>query len=181
RLRLERRRRQLPGCRQRICRPRLGRGRRKPDARGQLVVAGRGDREQLDVDGEPERSGAPRGGRLPRLGRRSRRRPLPVHLGLAGEPVRHGALSILRALAGPAAGSCSTGASGPWSTSISLPVAAGATTSASFYYTDNRSGSPTLTATAPGYTSSTQTETIRAASLAGITISPASSQVRVGA
>jgi hypothetical protein len=78
------------------------------------------------------------------------------------------------------AGSFSTSAAGPWSTSLPLTVAPGTTSSGSFYYEDTRAGSPILTASAPGYSSATQTETVTAAALASISVSPATGQLRVG-
>jgi hypothetical protein len=47
-------------------------------------------------------------------------------------------------------GSFATSASGPWTSTINLPVAAGATSPATFYYQDTKAGTPTLTAAAPG-------------------------------
>jgi hypothetical protein len=79
-----------------------------------------------------------------------------------------------------AAGGFSSSSAGPWSASLSVSVQAGQTSSGSFYYEDTRAGSPTLTASAPGYTSATQTETVTAAALATLTVSPASAQLRVG-
>ena len=79
-----------------------------------------------------------------------------------------------------AAGSFSTSSAGPWSASLALPTAAGATSSASFYYRDTKAGTPTLTAAAPAYTTATQTETVNAAALATLTVSPSSTQTRVG-
>lgn len=69
---------------------------------------------------------------------------------------------------------------GPWASTINLPVAEGATSTDSFYYQDTRAGSPMLTATAPGYSSATQTETVAAAALAKLTITPTSIQTKVG-
>jgi hypothetical protein len=80
-----------------------------------------------------------------------------------------------------AAGSFSTSTGGPWSASLSLTIAAGATSSASFYYEDTRAGSPMLTASSSGYTSATQTETVEPAALAAVSVSPANAQLRVGA
>jgi hypothetical protein len=79
-----------------------------------------------------------------------------------------------------ASGRFATSPSGPWSSSLTLSVPAGSTTSAAFYYSDTHAGQPLLTASASGYTNATQTETVRAGALASIAISPANSQVRVG-
>ena len=77
-------------------------------------------------------------------------------------------------------GSFATNSGGPWSTNVSLPVAAGASASGSFYYQDTKASTPTLTSTASGFTDATQTETVNSAALATLTVSPASTQVRVG-
>lgn len=80
-----------------------------------------------------------------------------------------------------AAGSFSTTAAGPWSASLPLTVAPGTTSSGSVYYEDTRAGSPVLTASASGYSSATQTETVTPAALAAVSVSPATTQLRVGA
>jgi hypothetical protein len=77
-------------------------------------------------------------------------------------------------------GRFSTSPGGPWASTVSLPVAAGATTTGTFYYEDTKAATPTLTAAAPGYSSTTQTETVTAASLATLTITPSSIQTKVG-
>lgn len=71
-------------------------------------------------------------------------------------------------------------AGGPWTATINLSLAAGATGSANFYYEDTKAATPTLTAAASGYSSSVQTETVAAAALATLTITPSSIQTRVG-
>jgi hypothetical protein len=101
----------------------------------------------------------------------------PISLRLSQPP--SGALTI-SVTSSSTAGSFSTSAAGPWSASLALPIAAGATSSAGFYYTDTSAGSPGLTATASGYTSATQTETVNAAALVTVTVSPASAQLRLG-
>jgi hypothetical protein len=79
-----------------------------------------------------------------------------------------------------ASGGFATSPSGPWTSTINLPLTAGATVTANFYYRDTRAATPTLTATAPGYSNAGQTETVVAAALAKLTISPSSVQTRVG-
>ena len=79
------------------------------------------------------------------------------------------------------AGSFATSSGGGGSSSITVSVPTGATTSASFYYSDTRAGNPVLTAIANGYGNGTQTETVIAGPLASIAVSPTSAQVRVGA
>jgi hypothetical protein len=77
-------------------------------------------------------------------------------------------------------GTFSTSASGPGSTTLPLMIQAGQTNSPTFYYQDTRAGTPTLTASASGYTSGTQTETVQPSTLATLTVSPSSATLTVG-
>lgn len=77
-------------------------------------------------------------------------------------------------------GSFSNSATGTFSSTSSLSIAAGST-SASFYYKDTVAGSPTVTASASGWTSATLPVTVSAGPLAKITVSPASASVAEGA
>lgn len=79
-----------------------------------------------------------------------------------------------------AKGVFATSSAGPWTATLTLAVAANATSTGSFYYEDTSAGSPTLTAAATGYTNGTQTETVDPAVLASITVSPSNPQVKVG-
>jgi hypothetical protein len=74
-------------------------------------------------------------------------------------------------------GSFSASASGPWTSSLLVPVPSTGTTA---YYQDTLAGSPTLTATATGYNGTTQVETVTPAALATIWVSPASATVPLG-
>lgn len=78
------------------------------------------------------------------------------------------------------AGQFATSPGGAWSPSLEVSVPAGATTSAPFYYEDTVAGSPTLTAAASGYASATQAETVGAAALASIAVSPGEASVVTG-
>jgi hypothetical protein len=73
----------------------------------------------------------------------------------------------------------STSSTATFSPSATLTIPAGATT-ASFTYQDTKAGSPALTASAAGYTSATQTETVTPAALASVSVSPPSATVPVG-
>jgi outer membrane protein assembly factor BamB len=77
-------------------------------------------------------------------------------------------------------GQFATSVGGPWSATLSVPIAAGQTASTGFYYRDTKVGSPILTANASGYTGATQTETVNAAALATISVAPSSATVTVG-
>jgi hypothetical protein len=77
-------------------------------------------------------------------------------------------------------GQFATSAAGPWSSTLAVTIAAGQTASGSFYYEDTKAGSPTLTASASGFTSASQTVTVSAAALATITVSPGSATVTAG-
>lgn len=78
-------------------------------------------------------------------------------------------------------GTFSTSPEGPWSSTLSLTIAAGVGTSADFYYRDTRAGSNVLTASAADATSGTQTVTITPGAVAAVTITPASATVRARA
>jgi hypothetical protein len=56
-------------------------------------------------------------------------------------------------------GSFSTSATGPWTPTLSVPIASGASTT-SVYYRDTQPGSPTITASAAGKVAATQVETV---------------------
>jgi hypothetical protein len=101
--------------------------------------------------------------------------PIAVQLAQAAPA----ALTVTVSSSSPA-GVFSTSSTGPWSPSISLAVGVGGTATQSVYYEDTKAGNPVLAATAPGYTNATQTETISAAALASIAISPSSLQLKVG-
>lgn len=73
-------------------------------------------------------------------------------------------------------GGFSTQAVGPYTSTLTLPV----NSSATFYYKDTQAGNAVLTAGATGYTSATQTETVQAAALQTITVTPASATLSEG-
>ena len=79
-----------------------------------------------------------------------------------------------------AQGSFSTSAGGPWTASLTTTIPQGASTTPSVFYKDTKAGNPTLTAAASGATSGTQTETVNAAALASIVVSPSSATVATG-
>jgi hypothetical protein len=58
-----------------------------------------------------------------------------------------------------AGGSFSTSATGPWSSTLAIPIASG-TSAVSVYYRDTEPGSPVITASAAGKVAATQVETI---------------------
>ena len=76
-------------------------------------------------------------------------------------------------------GTFSTSPSGPWSTTLSLVIAAGTATSGDFYYLDTRAGAAVLTASAAGVTSATQTETVAPGPAVALAVTPASATVPV--
>lgn len=79
-----------------------------------------------------------------------------------------------------AAGRFATDLAGPWSGTLTVSIPAGSNTSGGFYYKDTLAGSPTLSAAAIGYITATQVETVSAAALASISVSPTSASVRIG-
>jgi len=78
-------------------------------------------------------------------------------------------------------GTFSTSPAGPWSSTLTLPIAAGTGTSPAFYYLDTRAGSHVLTASAAGVTSGTQSVTVTPGPVVALTITPASATVRTRA
>jgi hypothetical protein len=78
-------------------------------------------------------------------------------------------------------GGFSTTSTGPFSHSLSVTIPSGSTSSPSFYYQDTKAGSPVLTASASYVSSVTQTQTVRAGSLARITVSLSAATLLEGA
>lgn len=74
------------------------------------------------------------------------------------------------------AGSFSTTATEPWTSALTVPVAAGS--GVVFYYRDTRAGRATLTASAPGTTAATSELTVVAGAAARIAVTPTSREVR---
>jgi hypothetical protein len=72
----------------------------------------------------------------------------------------------------------STSSAGPWSSTLSLTIAAGTGSAGPFYYLDTRAGGHTLTASAPGVTSGTQTMTVTPGPVVALAVTPASATVR---
>jgi len=75
-------------------------------------------------------------------------------------------------------GAFSASPAGPWLSTLSLTIAAGAGSGAGFYYRDTRAGSHVLTASAVGVTSGMQTVTVTPGPVAALTVTPASATVR---
>jgi hypothetical protein len=100
-----------------------------------------------------------------------------MQVGLSQAPANNLSVSPASSSTG---GQFASSANGPWSSSLTITVPAGQTTSPSFYYKDTRAGSPTLTVGASGYASATQAETVAAGPLASIGVSPASATVATG-
>ena len=95
-------------------------------------------------------------------------------------PAPAGGLSVSVATSS-AAGSFSTTSTGPFAAGpIQLTVQAGTATSPAFYYEDTKAGSPVLTASSSGWTSATQNDSVGAAALSSISVSPGSSSVAAG-
>ena len=67
-------------------------------------------------------------------------------------------------------GMFATSTAGPWAKTLPLTIPAGQTGSPVFYYEDSTAGSPTLTASAAGITSGSQSETVNPASLSAMTV-----------
>jgi len=74
------------------------------------------------------------------------------------------------------AGAFATTAAGPWTTTLTVPVATGS--GVVFYYRDTRAGRATLTASASGTTPAASEVTVVAGAAARIAVTPASREVR---
>jgi len=75
-------------------------------------------------------------------------------------------------------GTFSTSLAGPWSSTLSLAIAAGTGSAGTFYYVDTRAGNHVLTASAAGTTNGTQTVTVTPGPVVALAVTPASATVR---
>jgi hypothetical protein len=78
-------------------------------------------------------------------------------------------------------GTFSVSPAGPWSSTLSVTIAAGTGTSPAFYYLDTLAGSHVLTASAFGTTSGTQAMTVTPGPVVALAVTPASATVRARA
>ena len=108
--------------------------------------------------------------------------PIRVVAGVASAPLE---LSVASAVARPVAvtlrssspgGTFSTSVAGPWTSSLTVPVAPASV--ASFFYRDTRAGVATLTADAPGTTRASREVTVVAGAATRISVTPDSREVR---
>ena len=97
----------------------------------------------------------------------------PLQLALASAVSRP--LNVTLRSSSPA-GAFATTTAGPWTTTLTIPVAAGS--GMVFHYRDTRAGKATLTASAPGTTAATSEVTVVAGAAARIAVTPASREVR---
>jgi hypothetical protein len=105
----------------------------------------------------------------------------PMSLALtsaSGAPITARTALTVTLTSDSAAGTFSTSPDGPWSPTLSLPIARGAGASAAFYYLDTLAGSHLLTAAAVGATSGTQTVTVTPGPLASLAITPRGATAR---
>ena len=86
--------------------------------------------------------------------------PLAVQLQTLGVPQDAPAPLAVTLASSSAAGAFSTSPAGPWTSTVTVTVPAGATTSPGFLYSDALPGTPTITATAPGVLPATQSVTV---------------------
>jgi hypothetical protein len=101
----------------------------------------------------------------------------PIQVGLTGAQPGNVAVSIA---SNSTTGQFAPSTAGPWSSTLQVTITAGQTASPGSYYRDSHAGSPTLTASASGFTNATQTETVAAAPLQTITVSPPNASLTVG-
>lgn len=78
-----------------------------------------------------------------------------------------------------AAGTFSTSADGPWTSSLDIAIAAGSSDGTA-YYRDTAAGRPTITAATAGRQPGMQQDTVSAAALASIQLTPASATLAIG-
>jgi hypothetical protein len=101
----------------------------------------------------------------------------PIQIGISQAQASDTHLTLASSSTG---GQFATSPSGQWQSTLPVTINAGATTSPSFYYRDTAAGTPTLTASATGITSAGQTETVKAAAAATITVTPSSATLNAG-
>jgi hypothetical protein len=107
--------------------------------------------------------------------------PLTVQLqNGAGTPVNASSNVTVTLSSSSAQGTFSSSSTGAWSSTLSVTIPAGSSTTPSFYYEDTKADTPTLTASASGSTSGTQAESVNAGPLASIVLSPSSATVATG-
>jgi hypothetical protein len=94
----------------------------------------------------------------------------------SGAPVAGTASTTVTLRSSSPRGGFSTSPAGPWTSTLSLTLAAGS--EARFHYLDTRAGTATLTASGPGAATGTQAVTITAGAVARIAVTPASGTVR---
>ena len=108
--------------------------------------------------------------------------PTPIVAGVPSLPLE---LSLSSTVARPVAatlrssspaGTFSTSAAGPWTTTLTLSITPGVV--AAFYYRDTRAGVATLTAAASGTTQAVRAVTVSPGSAARVTLTPTSREVR---
>jgi hypothetical protein len=97
--------------------------------------------------------------------------PLTVSLQLAGV-IRADVKPVTVTLSSSSAGAAfATAPDGSWSSTLAVDIPTGST-DATFYYRDTLAGTPTITASAPGRTTTQQLETVLPGSLASLRLSP---------
>jgi hypothetical protein len=80
-----------------------------------------------------------------------------------------------------ARGAFAASPAGPWTSTLPLTIAAGSGTAGPFYYRDTRAGTPSLTASASGATTGTQTVTVRPGPVTAAAVRPESATIRARA
>ncbi|MFL5945674.1 MAG: Ig domain-containing protein [Gaiellaceae bacterium] len=105
--------------------------------------------------------------------------PLTVRLQLAGI-TRPDTVPVTVTLSSDSAqGGFSTSATGPWTATLDVPVAVGAT-DAVFYYRDTSAGVATISATAPGRAGAQQAETVQPGAPVTLRVTPSTAKLAVG-
>jgi hypothetical protein len=102
-----------------------------------------------------------------------------VQIQTAGVPQATGTDQAVTFTTSSARGAFSTTATGPWSPTLSVTIAAGSS-STSVYYSDTLAGSPTVSASLPGQPATVQSQTVTAATAARVDVTPSSATILTG-
>lgn len=107
--------------------------------------------------------------------------PVQVQVQVAGAAARPVAPIAMTISTSSPTGSLATSAAGPFAPSVTVPFAAGAFGSAQLFYQDATAGTVTLTASAAGVVSGTQTLTVTGAAPVSIRVEPSDTTLEPGA
>jgi hypothetical protein len=105
--------------------------------------------------------------------------PLSIEYQTAGVPDEAPGEQTVTLTTTSTKGAFSASPTGPWTPTLTLTIPAGAS-SAGFYYTDTLAGTPTIAASTTGQPTVAQGETVTAAPVATLAVTPAAARVQTG-